>query len=226
MTISMLISRQPRSAVVLADPAGVGAESLLAGLAAQLEAERLIYPLSDRLPQRLVPPPPLMRARHADLWHALSDDRRNRVRLVAGPTATFLAPLMPTDTEVVVVLPDPDERWGPDLRKSVLGAFPDLDEAPDDPESDDERERWLARIREATNGLALVRIADVDGLAMELGTSLGLSPKRSARLAAAAEATGGTGRPARNDGGPMRWIDELLYSLSRPPRTPAKRRPA
>jgi hypothetical protein len=223
MTISLLISRQPRGALVLADPAGVGAEAVLAGLASQLEAQRLIFPLADQLPQRLVPPPSLMRSRHADLWHALSEERRNRVRLVAGPTAALLAPLMPTGAEVLVALPDPGERQGSGLWRSVLGAFPELDEVAEAPESDRDRERWLGRIREATSRLALVRVADRSDLAMEVAAALGLSPKRAARLAAAAEAGGG---PARLEGQTMHWIDELLYSLCRPPRTPTKRRQA
>lgn len=227
MTISLLISRQPRNAVVLADPGGVSVEPVLAGLASQLEARRLFYPLSDRLPQRLVPPPSLMRARHADLWHALSEDRRNRVRLAAGPTAAFLAPLMPPATEVLVVLPDRNEGGaGRELWRSVLGAFPEIDEAPDEPGSDEERERWVERIRDALSGLALIRITDLSGVAMELGVSLGLSPKRSARLATAVEAAGAGGGATPERDGPMHWIDEVLYSLSRPPRTPPKRRRA
>jgi hypothetical protein len=225
MTISLLISRQPHGAVLLADPAGVSVEPVLAGVASQLDARRVIFPLSDRFPQRLVPPPSLMRGRHADLWHGLSEHRRDRVRLVAGPTAAFLAPLVPPDTPVLVALPDPMERRdaGRELWRSVLGAFPELDEAPDETGSGEERELWLTRIREAMSEVALVRVTDLNDLALELGASLGLSPKRSARLANVAEAAG-AGGGARGDGDePIHWLDEALYSMSRPPRTPPKR---
>jgi hypothetical protein len=195
---------------------------LLAGLTAQLgEIHQVMFPLPDDTTQRHLAPPPLIRSRHADLWHALSTDERTRVLLVAGPTAGYLAPAVEGGATTIAAMPDPRQAIAPGVSawRSILGAFPELDEVPEEAGSEEERDRWRNRIRAATSQIELVRATDLAGITRRVATGVGLGPKAAARAATAAapaDAHGdGNGSPHRDK--PAHWLDELIYSLTSPP---------
>jgi hypothetical protein len=227
MTLSLLLAQRPskRRPVVLADPAGASIEPLLAGLIGQLgETRRLMFPLPDETTRRHVSPASLVRSRHADLWHGLSADERIRVRVVAGPTAAYIAPLVEGGATTIVEMPDPGRIK--DAWRSVLGPFADLDEVPEEPGSEEERDRWLDRIRTATSQFEMIRAADVASLTMEVAAGLGLGPKGRERAATLATSTAGDTDGPRGRDRPGHWLDGALYELSRPPdgQGPGKRR--
>src|SRR3954453_23253737 len=151
MPLSLILAPAPPDGgpVIFADPAGVSVEALLAGLLSQLgPAARAVFPLPDETTRRHVVPPALTRSRHADLWHALSGDERERALLLAGPTAAYLAPAVGAGVRVVVCVRDPQAAVAPPLGawRSILGAFSSLDELPAETESEEERSSWRERI--------------------------------------------------------------------------------
>lgn len=222
MTLNLLLSRRRADgdAIIFADPLEGGIEPVLAGLVSQLgDVHRVMFPLPDETTRRHVPPPSLLRRRHADLWHALSEDERSRAVLIAGPTAAYLAPVLGPSARTFVAVRDPREAAGPvaGAWRPVLGPFADLDDVPEAVESDAERDEWVDRIRAATGGLDLVRVSDIAGVAAEVAGRLGLRPRAVAAAAsvAAAEAEDVGDAPRRD--GSVDWLDEALFSLSSPP---------
>ena len=240
MTLNLFLARRSseRKTVIFADPAALGnvpgvwrsaggsLEPVLSGLASGLNAvQRVMYPLPDDTTQRYTAPPPLVRSRHADLWHALSAEERQSVLLVAGPTATYLAPVIGAEATALVAVRDPREAilpaWGG--WRSVLGPFPELDEVPEEAGSEEERDRWVDRIREATSELRLVRATDLTGITREVAAALALGPRVAARAAAAAVEVGAGADVSRHRAGLPQWLDEVLYELGRPPKQRRRR---
>jgi hypothetical protein len=233
MTLNLLLARQPREreTLILADPyapaASSGAwpspangsvEPLVSGLVSQLSAsQRVVFPLPHETARRYVPQPSLMRSRHADLWHALTAQEHARALLVAGPTAAYLAPVVGGEPITLVAVPDPSEVAAPARGgwRFVLGPFPDLDDVPEEDASEDDL--WLDRIRAATSQLELVRATDLEAITTEVAVGIGLGPKQAARAAAVASTAGKDRYRSRRRDTPAHRLDQLLYSLTRPP---------
>ena len=243
MTLNLFLARRSteRKTVIFADPAALGnvpgvwrsaggsLEPVLSGLASELNAvQRVMYPLPDDTTRRYIAPPPLVRSRHADLWHAISRKERESVLLVAGPTATYLAPVIGAEATALVVVRDPREAILPASGgwRSVLGPFPELDEVPEEAGSEAERDRWVDRIRQATSEVRLVRATDLAGITREVAAALALGPRVAERAAVAAMEVGGEADVSRHRVGPPQWLDEVLYALGMPPkqRRPKERR--
>src|SRR4051794_27953501 len=96
MPLSLILASAPRDGgpVIFADPAGAGVDALVAGLTPHLGPVRhAVFPLPDDTTRRHLVPPVLTRSRHADLWHALTEEERASAVLVAGPSAAHLAPV-------------------------------------------------------------------------------------------------------------------------------------
>ena len=188
MTLNLLLaqSRPSHGTVILADPSDAMVEAVLAGLIPQLGAvERVMFPARDdvRPPDRS--PPMLVRRKYADLWRGLSAHERDHTLLVAGPTAAYLAPLIGRGAP-------PRSSWSATrARRScqvglVAGSarpVSELDQAPAEPASEEEREVWRDRVRGATSPLRLVRDCSAGEITSLIGAAVGLGPKRAARAA-------------------------------------------
>jgi hypothetical protein len=226
MTLNLLLGRRPTEgkAVILADPVGGSIEPALAGLISQLgEVQRVMFPLPDDTTRRHLAPPSLMRSKHSDLWHALGADERSRVLLVAGPTATYLAPVVGPEATAVVAVCDPGKAPTGGGWRSVLGPFPELDDVPGEAGSGQERDRWLDRVRTATSQLELVQGADVAAITKAVAARVGLGPKAAARAATVAASAGTDADCSRPRDKPAPWLDEVIYSLASPPKQERRR---
>jgi hypothetical protein len=222
MPLSMLVAREPmeRPPLVFADPTAVCIEPLLTALIPGLgPVHRVVFPLPDDTTRRYFAPPRLVRSRHADLWYALNEDERQRALLLAGPSAAYLTPALGAGATVIVAVSRPNAMATPGRGawRAVLGAFPSLDELPDDVAAEEERGRWLERIRADTAALELVRTTDLDAITREVGLELGLRPKVAERAGLEAKSAGPDPNRVRERSG--HWVDEILYSLGRPPRS-------
>jgi hypothetical protein len=226
LTLNLLLTQEPADkTVVFADPVSGGkprrarkggtamTESVIAGLSQGLSvANRLVFPLPDQISRRYTLPPALMRARHADLWHALSSDERKRVALAAGPTAAFLSPAIGRRATTIVAVGNPTASrmaeggaW-----RMVLGPFPELDDVPDDADAE-----WRERVLDATSAFKLIRRTEIAGIATEVATLLGLGPKAAFRAGETASSVATLiDRPAKRDN-PAHWLDELLLESAR-----------
>lgn len=241
MTLNLLLAPQPldRKVIIFADPfapasvsgaraspGGGSVEPLLAGVLSHVEAQRVMFPLPDETTQRHAAPPSLIRGRYTDLWQALSADERSRVLLIAGPTAAYLAPVLGSGASTLVAVRDPKQAMDPawEAWRRVLGAFPELDEIPEEAGSEDERDRWFDRIRTATSQLELVRATDATGVTTEVALGVGLSPKAASNAATLAAAADAAPEGPRHRDKPPHWLDEALYSLSRTPEPPRARK--
>jgi hypothetical protein len=216
MTLNLLLAAEPveGDAVIFADPSAVVVEAVVAGLVPQLEVQRLMFPLPDETTRRHVPAPSLLRGRHADLWHALSAEERARALLLAGETAAYLAPVLKPAAGTLVAVPDPQEA--PGAWRSVLGAFAELDEVPEEAGSEAERDRWLDRVNTAAARLTLVRDPDPADVTLEVAARLGLGPKQAKRAATATGSAWAHRSRSRRRNGRAHWLDEHLYRLSGP----------
>jgi hypothetical protein len=226
MTLTLLVGPDPgRDAVIFADPAGDALEPVLAGLIGGLgDVRRLVFPLPDETTRRHLTPPPLLRSRHADLWHGLSADERSRVVLAAGESAAYLAPLADTATTIVAVREPAMTSMPPGgASRAVLGPFAELDEVPEEPGSDAERDDWIERVGAATDRFRLVRPGDHAALAAAVAVELGFGPQRAARVGRVAASSGAAAGSGRRDR-PVHWLDQALYELSAEPEQPPPRK--
>lgn len=227
MALDLLLGPRPRSEVaIFANLAVDPLEALFGALAAELPVtERLTFPLPDELTARHPTPPSLMRQKHADLWQALTASERERVLLIAGPTAAYLAGQAPAAaTTLIAVKP----RRGATARapaawRDVLGPFPELDHPPSERPSRAELEDWASRIRDATRAFELILAPTQAEIATEVALALGAGPKKTARVAAAVQAASEP-ETERGRGKAGDWLDELLVASSRKPKAVPERK--
>jgi hypothetical protein len=219
MTLTLLVAKQAPAErpVLLADPLGRIVHALLDSLTAPLgRVERLVFPLPDDTTRRHEAPPSLIRSRHSDLWHALDGDERRRVVLAAGPTAGYLGPAVEGGTTMIVAVPHPTQAAARRMSawRSIVGAFPELDEIPDELESVTERAEWLDRLKAATSNVELIRATDTLAVATAVAAGLGLGLRPKAADRAARIASAGATRHREEGARSTHWLDEALYSIT------------